>query len=418
MFRSKMAKDNEIIIQVNLLNAKPEGKRNVNEVVTEICPQKGVNPGFCEDDECTNRESDQPVRAMKCTPEDHKSRKCSSFIKYLAYVSILYNNILGFGIAYSLGILYIYFIKEFNTSKSETAMITSACTATLGCGGIFAGMLYRKIGVGWSFIVASALCSIGLFASSFTPNIWFLFFSLGILFGSGAAINNIVGYAALEKLFHKNVHVLSITLTVCAPFGTLCVPFLVDTLLNIYSWRGALMILSGFSLNMCFSGLLTKVDRKPKSDAKVERLKIFDMKILKNKRFLILSTAASINTCCGSLVLLLIIDFWVGKGHPILEGITLMTFISISSMASRLVFGFFSVLFDLTQVLVLIFYIVCGVSGMFFIFAPLCDTLSPLIFLGILNGFCRGMISTIRPLVFKKVVGIEAYPWLLALLSL
>ncbi|CAI9739704.1 monocarboxylate transporter 14-like [Octopus vulgaris] len=210
-----MTNDNEIIIQVNVLNAKlEEGKRNLTEVATETCPQKGVNPGFCEDDECRNRESDQPVRAMKCTPEDRKSRKCSSFIKYLAYVSILYNNVLGFGIAYSLGILYIYFIKEFNTSKSETAMITSACTATLGCGGIFAGMLYRKIGVGWSFIVASALCSIGLFASSFTPNIWFLFFSLGILFGSGAAINNIVGYAALEKLFHKNVHVLSITLTV------------------------------------------------------------------------------------------------------------------------------------------------------------------------------------------------------------
>eukprot|EP00106_Octopus_bimaculoides_P022923 XP_014790365.1 PREDICTED: monocarboxylate transporter 14-like isoform X2 [Octopus bimaculoides] len=362
-----MANDNEIIIQVNLLNAKSEGKRNLTEAITEICPQKGVNPGFCEDDECTNRESD-----INVTPDQP--------------------------------------VREFNTTKSETAMITSACSATLGCGGIFAGMLYRKIGVGWSFILASALCSIGLFASSFTPNIWFLFFSLGILFGSGAAINNIVSYAALEKLFHQNVYILSITLTICSPFGTLCVPFLVDMLLNIYSWRGALMILSGFSLNMCFSGLLSKVDRKPKSDAKVERLKIFDMKLLKNKCFLILSTAASINTCCGSLVLLLIVDFWVGKGHPMLEAITLITFVSISSMASRLVFGFLSLLFDLTPVLILIFYIVCGVGGIFFVFAPMCDTYSPLVFLAVLNGFSRGMVATIRPLVFKKVVGIEAYP--------
>ncbi|CAI9739703.1 Hypothetical predicted protein [Octopus vulgaris] len=185
-----MTNDNEIIIQVNLLNAKlEEGKRNLTEVATETCPQKGVNPGFCEDDECRNRESDlnvksdQPVRAVECTPEGHTSSKCSSFMKHLSYVFILYNNVLGFGFAYSLGILYIYFIREFNTTKSETAMITSACTGTLGCGGIFAGMLYRKIGVRRSFIVASALCSIGLFASSFTPNIWFLFFSLGILFG-------------------------------------------------------------------------------------------------------------------------------------------------------------------------------------------------------------------------------------------
>ncbi|XP_014790367.1 monocarboxylate transporter 14 isoform X1 [Octopus bimaculoides] len=416
MFRLKMAKNNEIIIQVNLLNAKSEGKRNLTEGVTEICPQKGMNPGFCEDDECINRESDinvtpdQPVRTVECTPEGHTSSQCSSFMKYLSYVFILYNNVLGFGFAYSLGILYTYFIREFNTTKSETAMITSACSATLGGAGIFAGMLYRKIGIGRSYILASALCSIGLFASSFTPNIWFLFFSLGILFGSGAAINNIVSYAALEKLFHQNVQILSIILTLCAPFGILCVPYLVNFLLNIYSWRGALLIISGFCLNMCFSGLLSKVDRKPKSDAKVERLKIFDIKILKNKRFLILSTSASVNTCCGSLLLLLIVDFWVGKGHPMLEGITLVTFVSISSLASRLVFCFFSLLFDIRPVLILIFYIVCGTSGTFFIFAPLCDTYSPLVFLIVLNGFSRGLFSTLRPLVFKKVVGIEAYP--------
>ncbi|CAI9739699.1 Hypothetical predicted protein [Octopus vulgaris] len=232
-----MTKNSEILIQVDLLNTKPEeGKRNLTGVFTETCPQKGVNPGFCEN-EFTNRESElnvtanQPARMVKCTPEGHTSSKCSSFLKYLAYVSILYTNLLSFGIASSLGILYIYLIREFNTTKSETAMITSACGATLGCGGIFAGMLYRKIGVGWSFIVASALCSIGLFASSFTPNIWFLFFSLGILFG-----------------------------------------------------------------------------------------------------------------------------------------------------------------------------------GTFYIFAPLCNTYSALVFLVVLNGFSRGMLSTIRPLVFKKVVGVEAYP--------
>ncbi|XP_052832050.1 monocarboxylate transporter 12 isoform X2 [Octopus bimaculoides] len=368
MFRLKMAKNNEIIIQVNLLNAKSEGKRNLTEGVTEICPQKGMNPGFCEDDECINRESDinvtpdQPVRTVECTPEGHTSSQCSSFMKYLSYVFILYNNVLGFGFAYSLGILYTYFIREFNTTKSETAMITSACSATLGGA------------------------------------------------GSGAAINNIVSYAALEKLFHQNVQILSIILTLCAPFGILCVPYLVNFLLNIYSWRGALLIISGFCLNMCFSGLLSKVDRKPKSDAKVERLKIFDIKILKNKRFLILSTSASVNTCCGSLLLLLIVDFWVGKGHPMLEGITLVTFVSISSLASRLVFCFFSLLFDIRPVLILIFYIVCGTSGTFFIFAPLCDTYSPLVFLIVLNGFSRGLFSTLRPLVFKKVVGIEAYP--------
>ncbi|XP_014790368.2 monocarboxylate transporter 14 [Octopus bimaculoides] len=411
-----MTKDKEIIIQVNLLDTKPdEEKRNLTDVFTETCPQKGVNPGFCED-ECTNRESDlnatanQPARTVKCTPEGHTSSKCSSFIKYLAYVSILYTNVLSFGIASSLGILYIYLIREFKTTKSETAMITSACTATLGCGGIFAGMLYRKIGIGRSYILASALCSIGLFASSFTPNIWFLFFSLGILFGSGAAINNIVSFAALEKLFHQNAHILSIILTICPSVGTLFMTYLLDVFLNIYSWRGALMILSGFSLNMCFSGLLTKVDRKPKPDMKVEQLKIFDMKILKNKRFLILSTAASMNTCFGSLVFLLIVDFWVEKGHPIVEGITLITFICISGMASRLVFGLFSFLFNITPALILLFYIVCGVGGTFYIFAPLCNTYSPLVFLAVLNGFSRGMLSTIRPLVFKKVVGVEAYP--------
>ncbi|XP_036368500.1 monocarboxylate transporter 14-like [Octopus sinensis] len=411
-----MTKNSEILIQVDLLNTKPEeGKRNLTGVFTETCPQKGVNPGFCED-EFTNRESElnvtanQPARMVKCTPEGHTSSKCSSFLKYLAYVSILYTNLLSFGIASSLGILYIYLIREFNTTKSETAMITSACGATLGCGGIFAGMLYRKIGVRRSFIVASALCSIGLFASSFTPNIWFLFFSLGILFGSGAAINNIVSFAALEKLFHQNAHILSIILTICPSAGTLFMTYLFDVFLNIYSWRGALMILSGFSLNMCFSGLLTKVDRKPNSDAKVERLKIFDMKILKNKSFLILSTAASMNTCFGSLVLLLIVDFWVEKGHPIVEGITLITFICVSGMASRLVFGFFSFLFNTTPILVLLFYIFCGIGGTFYIFAPLCNTYSALVFLVVLNGFSRGMLSTIRPLVFKKVVGVEAYP--------
>ncbi|GAB1610820.1 monocarboxylate transporter 13-like [Argonauta hians] len=347
---------------------------------------------------------------LPLAPRSQQSSPRSSFLKYLAYISILYNNVLGYGVAYSLGILYIYWIREYNTSKSETAMITSACGATLGGGGIFAGMLYRKIGVCWAFIVAAVLCSVGLIASSFAPNIWFLFFSLGILFGSGAAINNIVGFAALEKIFHKNVQIPAIILTISSPIGVSTVPYLMNSFLNLYSWRGALLILSGFCLNMCFSGLLSNIVSNHQCHPKTGRLKVFNGKIFRNKRFLLLSSTGSLNTCFGSLVLLLIADFWVEKGHSDIEGIALLSFVGTASISSRFVFTFFSVFFNTEPVLIFIFYIVSFTSTLFFLLSPLCNTYTPMIFLAMINGFSRGMSATVRPLVFKKVVGAEDYP--------
>ncbi|GAB1610821.1 monocarboxylate transporter 13-like [Argonauta hians] len=370
----------------------------------------------------TTTKSDPPgadnasKRSVKFAPQNDKSCvPCSPSIvcwmKYMAYFFIVYSNVMGFGVSSSSGILYIHWMREFNTTKSQTAMITSACSAILGCGGIFAGMLYRKIGVCWAFIVAAVLCSVGLIASSFAPNIWFLFFSLGILFGSGASINNIVGFAALETLFSNNHQIFFIVFTICPPFGTLCVPYLLDSLLDYYSWRETLFIISGLCLNMFLPAFLLNTCIKAQTcRTRAEKYKIFDMNIIKNKRFLILSAATAISISCSVLIPLLIVDFWVSRGHPEIQGVTALMLLGIAGMCSRLIFACCSLLCNTRPLLVPIFFTFYISSATFFVFVPMCSTYAPLVFLIFLTGFSRGMLTVIRPLVFKKVVGADAYP--------
>jgi predicted MFS family arabinose efflux permease len=67
--------------------------------------------------------------------------------------------------------------------------------------------------------------------------------------------------------------------------GAFLLPVLIGKLVNIYGWRGSLIILGGLNLNSCVCGaLLRRPKRLPKTS---ERTPIFDVKILRNVSFVL-----------------------------------------------------------------------------------------------------------------------------------
>ncbi|KAK3604658.1 hypothetical protein CHS0354_007201 [Potamilus streckersoni] len=160
------------------------------------------------------------------------------------------------GIFYSFGILFAEFVDYFHGSKSETSLVVSLAMGIPFLIGPFASILTnifgsRKVMIGGTLVLAS-----GFILTIFTPNLYFMYFSLGILAGFGYGMIFLPAIVLVNQYFEKR---RSFAVGIAASgtgIGTFAFSPLIKTLIDIYSWKGTMLILSGVFLNCAVFGAL------------------------------------------------------------------------------------------------------------------------------------------------------------------
>jgi MFS family permease len=100
------------------------------------------------------------------------------------------------------------------------------------------------------------LAAFGFVLSVFSPNVLFLYFSLGIVAGFGFGLIYLPSVVAINVYFDRR-RSLATGLAVCGSgVGTIVFALLVGLLLDEYGWRGTLLIEAGIVLNCCACGLI------------------------------------------------------------------------------------------------------------------------------------------------------------------
>ena len=160
------------------------------------------------------------------------------------------------GWAYSFGVIYPVLIEQFGDSKGKTAIIGAllygvpllvsplvcALTAVYGCRAI---AIAGGITMGVSFVI-----------SAFATSVDFLCLSTGILASLGLSMTYIPSLFIVTYYFEKR-RALAIGLAVTGSgLGAFAVPPLLEFLIHVYTWRGAMLILGGFCFNIVVAGLL------------------------------------------------------------------------------------------------------------------------------------------------------------------
>ncbi|KAM4624479.1 monocarboxylate transporter 12-B-like [Polymixia lowei] len=157
-----------------------------------------------------------------------------------------------------VSIFFVEFQDHFGGDYSSTAWIHSL----VDCTTMLCAPLGSLIGNRWSCRVAvmigGLLSSSGLLLSSFSPSLEFLYLSLGILTGLGFALCYTPAIAMVGRYFSQRKALAYGIAMSGSGIGTFILAPAVQLLIDHYTWRGALLILSGFVANLCVCGALLR----------------------------------------------------------------------------------------------------------------------------------------------------------------
>lgn len=163
-------------------------------------------------------------------------------------------HVIADGIAYSFGIYVESFLVHFNASRSEVGFLGSLMLGVTWGTGPIASMLTNKYGCRAVAIAGAIVAAAGLIISIFAPNIYFMYFSFGIVTGFGLGMAYLPAIVAVSFYFEKR-RSLATGLAVCGSgVGTFIFAPITQMLLDEYGWKGTVLIEAGILLNCVWCG--------------------------------------------------------------------------------------------------------------------------------------------------------------------
>lgn len=166
-----------------------------------------------------------------------------------------------------VSIFFVEFQQHFGQDYASTAWIHSTIDAiTMFCAPL-GGFLGNHFSCR-SIVMAGGLLSFtGMVISSFATSLPYLYVSMGIVTGLGFALSYTPSVAMVGNYFHKRKALAYGIGLSGSGIGTFILAPAVQMLIELYSWRGALLVLGGFVANLCVCGALMRpLKPRPKPD--------------------------------------------------------------------------------------------------------------------------------------------------------
>lgn len=167
-------------------------------------------------------------------------------------------NLIGDGITFSFGIIFVDFLNYFGEGKSRTAWIGGVFMAMPLLSGPVASFLADRFGCRRIAIFGAILASIGFVISAFADSMFVLFLTFGVFAGFGLSLCYVAAIVIVAYYFDKRRCTATGISVSGSGIGTMIFAPLTRYLLAEYGWRGTILILAGFILNICVCGALMR----------------------------------------------------------------------------------------------------------------------------------------------------------------
>ncbi|XP_028967066.1 monocarboxylate transporter 13-like [Galendromus occidentalis] len=261
------------------------------------------------------------------------------------------------------GVLYIGIMDHFGATREEAAWPIALTGAMLSLIGMVVGPLAQACSPKPVILFGSLLVSVGLLASVFAPDVKWLTFTFGFVFGSGLGTVYTINVIFLQQYF-VNMRGLALGLFYTgSTIAGLIFPVLLTFLLEEYGFRGAVLILSGLLLHIFVlslthkeapcSGTGTESPKKITREcgrlecreqrARAQSAKATDPFIARNKvsskipEFLVIVFSFTLFMYAYDAYATTIIDFIVDQDIPMIEATTIVPLYSATDMVARLI---------------------------------------------------------------------------------
>lgn len=185
-------------------------------------------------------------------------------------------NLISDGISFSFGILYTELLNHFGESKSLTSWVGSLFYGSCLIGGPLASACATKFGCRKVLMVGGVVAAAGTFCSSFANSIGMLCVVFGLFTGLAMSMGYVTS-VVMVAFYFEDRRALATGLAVCGSgIGTFVFAPLTEYLIQIYGWRGTMIIWSGIILNLVVCGALLRPLQFSPQERKLRALQKFE----------------------------------------------------------------------------------------------------------------------------------------------
>ncbi|ETN62895.1 monocarboxylate transporter [Anopheles darlingi] len=156
----------------------------------------------------------------------------------------------------SFGLLFGDLLTDLQVGTTGAAIIISALDVMMNFSGLFVGPLLKEFSYRKVAIAGSLLCWIGLALTSPATSMAHILATYSVINGIGVGLATSAAFVALNHYFaKKRGQAVGLSMAGTA-LGMLIMPQLVRILLELYDFRGAVLVLSGMALHATVGAML------------------------------------------------------------------------------------------------------------------------------------------------------------------
>ncbi|XP_071784153.1 monocarboxylate transporter 1-like [Asterias amurensis] len=157
-----------------------------------------------------------------------------------------------------MGVLLDEFVEYFECTTRAAGIVVSLPFTVGSLTGILTGVLLRALGTRPLMIVSGAVTAASLITAGMVSTSLVHIALCFIVFSFGYSVMQTVSVAVLLQYFPDNFAVANGVSLTGGPLGMMILPPVVQQLIQLYGWRGALVLLGALTANYCVLAALVR----------------------------------------------------------------------------------------------------------------------------------------------------------------
>ncbi|XP_074555056.1 monocarboxylate transporter 13 [Halichoeres trimaculatus] len=338
---------------------------------------------------------------------------------------------LVFGLMRSLGVFFVEFVQYFEESAQAISWISSTGLAAQQFFSPLGAALCNAYDARVVVMTGGCLAGLGLILASQATCLVHLYLTMGVISGLGWGLVFTPMVATVMANFTRR-RALALGLGFSS-IGLSSFAFnpLFQLLVEVYAWRGALLILGGLSLNIIPCGALIRPKPRPKSPEKIisesePRASIFhrvsshlELSLLFERPYITYTLAVTLLNVGYFVPYFHLVAHSRQAGFSEYEAAFVMSAAGATDILGRVVSGWFSDLGHFRFIHLLSAW--TTLAGVFIMLLPvssLSGSYTALMMISLLYGFCSGALTSLVFAVVPMIVGVQRVMGALGLLQL
>ncbi|XP_060112810.1 monocarboxylate transporter 13-like [Heteronotia binoei] len=177
---------------------------------------------------------------------------------WMVVLAAFIQSALVFGVIRSFGVFFVEFVEYFDELSRRISWITSIGIAVQQFVSPLSSALSTRYGARPVVMAGGFFSSLGLFLASFATTLVHLYLCIGLLSGFGWALVFTPSMASMARYFKARRTLATGLALTGVGLSSFAFSPLFQLLVDLYAWRGALMIVAGMSFNLVVCGALIR----------------------------------------------------------------------------------------------------------------------------------------------------------------